>query len=87
MIAVTFNNCCLFIVSLCVSTESHQVLAQLLDTLLVIGTQLPESPAVRLRLIEVACKVTHTVKGLYLSLSFMSSRGFSAQNNKLLPSF
>lgn len=37
--------------------ESHQVLAQLLDTLLVIGTQLPESPAVRHRLIEVACKV------------------------------
>lgn len=43
-----------------VSAESHQVLAQLLDTLLVIGTQLPESPAVRQRLIEVACKVTNT---------------------------
>uniref|UniRef100_A0A8C4GKJ7 Integrator complex subunit 4 n=1 Tax=Dicentrarchus labrax TaxID=13489 RepID=A0A8C4GKJ7_DICLA len=36
--------------------KSHQVLAQLMDTLLVIGTQLPESPAVRQRLIEVACK-------------------------------
>ncbi|XP_020512330.2 integrator complex subunit 4 [Labrus bergylta] len=36
--------------------KSHQVLAQLLDTLLVIGTQLPESPAIRQRLIEVACK-------------------------------
>uniref|UniRef100_H3CKJ6 Integrator complex subunit 4 n=2 Tax=Tetraodon nigroviridis TaxID=99883 RepID=H3CKJ6_TETNG len=36
--------------------KSHQVLAQLLDTLLVIGTQLPDSPAVRHRLIEVACK-------------------------------
>lgn len=36
--------------------KSHQVLAQLLDTLLVIGNQLPESPAVRQRLIEVACK-------------------------------
>lgn len=36
--------------------KSHQVLAQLLDTLLLIGTQLPESPAVRLRLIEVAYK-------------------------------
>ncbi|XP_078140201.1 integrator complex subunit 4 isoform X2 [Centroberyx gerrardi] len=36
--------------------KSHQVLAQLLDTLLVIGTQLPESPAVRQRLIEMACK-------------------------------
>uniref|UniRef100_A0A3P9MNE2 Integrator complex subunit 4 n=1 Tax=Oryzias latipes TaxID=8090 RepID=A0A3P9MNE2_ORYLA len=36
--------------------NSHQVLAQLLGTLLVIGTQLPESPAVRLRLTEVACK-------------------------------
>lgn len=39
--------------------ESHQVLAQLLDTLLVIGTQLPENPTVRHRLIEVACKVTN----------------------------
>uniref|UniRef100_A0A669EF28 Integrator complex subunit 4 n=1 Tax=Oreochromis niloticus TaxID=8128 RepID=A0A669EF28_ORENI len=36
--------------------KSHQVLAQLLDTLLVIGTQLPESPALRLRLVEVAYK-------------------------------
>uniref|UniRef100_A0A667XNR4 Integrator complex subunit 4 n=1 Tax=Myripristis murdjan TaxID=586833 RepID=A0A667XNR4_9TELE len=36
--------------------KSHQVLVQLLDTLLVIGTQLPENPAVRQRLIEVACK-------------------------------
>uniref|UniRef100_H2STU7 Integrator complex subunit 4 n=1 Tax=Takifugu rubripes TaxID=31033 RepID=H2STU7_TAKRU len=36
--------------------KSHQVLAQLLDTLLVIGTQLPENPTVRHRLIEVACK-------------------------------
>lgn len=40
--------------------ESHQVLAQLLDTLLVIGTQLPENPTVRHRLIEVACKVFKT---------------------------
>ncbi|XP_047247325.1 integrator complex subunit 4 isoform X2 [Girardinichthys multiradiatus] len=37
--------------------KSHQVLAQLLDTLLVIGTQLPESPAVRRRLVEMACKL------------------------------
>uniref|UniRef100_A0A3P9DF25 Integrator complex subunit 4 n=1 Tax=Maylandia zebra TaxID=106582 RepID=A0A3P9DF25_9CICH len=36
--------------------KSHQVLAQLLETLLVIGTQLPESPALRLRLVEVAYK-------------------------------
>lgn len=36
--------------------KSHQVLAQLLDTLLVIGTQLPENPTVRHRLTEVACK-------------------------------
>ncbi|CAJ1066328.1 LOW QUALITY PROTEIN: integrator complex subunit 4-like [Xyrichtys novacula] len=36
--------------------KSHQVLAQLLDTLLVIGSQLPESPAIRQRLIEMACK-------------------------------
>ncbi|XP_042269048.1 integrator complex subunit 4 [Thunnus maccoyii] len=36
--------------------KSHQVLAQLLETLLVIGTQLPENPTVRQRLIEVAYK-------------------------------
>ncbi|NXI15470.1 INT4 protein, partial [Irena cyanogastra] len=36
--------------------KSHQVLAQLLDTLLVIGTKLPENPSVRMRLVEVACK-------------------------------
>uniref|UniRef100_A0A8D0H8L1 Integrator complex subunit 4 n=1 Tax=Sphenodon punctatus TaxID=8508 RepID=A0A8D0H8L1_SPHPU len=36
--------------------KSHQVLAQLLDTLLVIGTKLPESPAVRTCLVDVACK-------------------------------
>ncbi|KFP97475.1 Integrator complex subunit 4, partial [Leptosomus discolor] len=36
--------------------ESHQVLAQLLDTLLVIGTKLTENPSVRMRLVEVACK-------------------------------
>lgn len=44
---------CLF---LC-DSESHQVLAQLLDTLLIIGTQLPDKPAVIQRLIDVACKV------------------------------
>ncbi|XP_070605616.1 integrator complex subunit 4 isoform X1 [Erythrolamprus reginae] len=36
--------------------KSHQVLAQLLDTLLVIGKKLQENPAVRGRLVEVACK-------------------------------
>ncbi|NXJ66663.1 INT4 protein, partial [Rostratula benghalensis] len=36
--------------------KSHQVLAQLLDTLLVIGTKLTENPSVRTRLVEVACK-------------------------------
>ncbi|KAM6945965.1 LOW QUALITY PROTEIN: integrator complex subunit 4 [Aplochiton taeniatus] len=36
--------------------KSHQVLAQLLDTLLVIGTQLPDSTTVKQRLIAVACK-------------------------------
>ncbi|CAI5773500.1 integrator complex subunit 4 isoform X1 [Podarcis lilfordi] len=36
--------------------KSHQVLAQLLDTLLVIGKKLQESPAVRMRLVDVACK-------------------------------
>uniref|UniRef100_H2ZRW4 Integrator complex subunit 4 n=1 Tax=Latimeria chalumnae TaxID=7897 RepID=H2ZRW4_LATCH len=38
------------------NTESHQVLAQLLDTLLVIGTQIPDNLALRLKLVEVACK-------------------------------
>ncbi|XP_009866294.1 PREDICTED: integrator complex subunit 4 [Apaloderma vittatum] len=37
-------------------SKSHQVLAQLLDTLLVIGTKLTENPSVRMRLVEVACK-------------------------------
>ncbi|XP_027900355.1 integrator complex subunit 4 [Xiphophorus couchianus] len=37
--------------------KSHQVLAQLLDSLLAIGGQLPESLAVRRRLVQVACKL------------------------------
>ncbi|XP_054830603.1 integrator complex subunit 4 [Eublepharis macularius] len=36
--------------------KSHQVLAQLLDTLLLIGMKLQESPVVRARLVDVACK-------------------------------
>uniref|UniRef100_A0A672RT03 Integrator complex subunit 4 n=1 Tax=Sinocyclocheilus grahami TaxID=75366 RepID=A0A672RT03_SINGR len=36
--------------------KSHQVLAQLLDTLLIIGTQLPDKIAIIQRLIDVACK-------------------------------
>ncbi|KAM4627355.1 integrator complex subunit 4 isoform 2-T2 [Polymixia lowei] len=36
--------------------KSHQVIAQLMDTLLVIGSQLPENPTVRQRLIEMSCK-------------------------------
>ncbi|XP_060779458.1 integrator complex subunit 4 [Neoarius graeffei] len=36
--------------------KSNQVLAQLLDTLLVVGTQLPDNMAVTQRLSEVACK-------------------------------
>ncbi|XP_076846928.1 integrator complex subunit 4 [Brachyhypopomus gauderio] len=36
--------------------KSKQVLAQLLDTLLVIGTHLPENTTVTQRLIDVACK-------------------------------
>lgn len=36
--------------------KSHQVVAQLMDTLLVIGSQLPENTAIRQKLIEVACK-------------------------------
>uniref|UniRef100_A0A803SSI8 Integrator complex subunit 4 n=1 Tax=Anolis carolinensis TaxID=28377 RepID=A0A803SSI8_ANOCA len=36
--------------------KSHQVLAQLLDTLLVIGKKLQDSLAVRVRLVDVACK-------------------------------
>ncbi|KAJ8256789.1 hypothetical protein COCON_G00189410 [Conger conger] len=45
--------------------KSHQVLAQLLDTLLVIGTQLPENTSLRHRLVEVACKhLTDTYFGV-----------------------
>ncbi|KAM9037247.1 integrator complex subunit 4 isoform 3-T3 [Sarcophilus harrisii] len=45
--------------------KSHQVLAQLLDTLLAIGTKLPENPAVQARLIDVACKhLTDTSHGV-----------------------
>ncbi|XP_056467364.1 integrator complex subunit 4 [Gadus chalcogrammus] len=36
--------------------KSHQVLAQLMDTLLVIGSRLPDNLSVRQRLIEMACK-------------------------------
>ncbi|KAK2101036.1 hypothetical protein P7K49_022384 [Saguinus oedipus] len=36
--------------------KSHQVLAQLLDTLLAIGTKLPENQAIQMRLVDVACK-------------------------------
>ncbi|KAJ3590074.1 hypothetical protein NHX12_008031 [Muraenolepis orangiensis] len=36
--------------------KSHQVLAQLMDTLLVIGSQLPDNLLVRQRLIDMACK-------------------------------
>ncbi|KPP62658.1 Integrator complex subunit 4-like, partial [Scleropages formosus] len=47
------------------SERSHQVLAQLLDTLLVIGTQVPESLNMRHRLIDVACKhLTDTYFGV-----------------------
>lgn len=51
--------------------ESHQVLAQLLDTLLVIGTKLTENPSVRMRLVEVACKVRQLrSKALLLNIHF-----------------
>ncbi|XP_053728703.1 integrator complex subunit 4 isoform X1 [Synchiropus splendidus] len=45
------------VVNIIGNEKSHQVLAQLLDTLLVIGTQLPDSPSVRQRLVDVACKL------------------------------
>lgn len=69
-----------------VSAESHQVLAQLLDTLLVIGTQLPESPAVRQRLIEVACKVTNTYSthSLHYQVFCADLTLLPAQSNKIL---
>ncbi|XP_038617950.1 integrator complex subunit 4 [Tachyglossus aculeatus] len=45
--------------------KSHQVLAQLLDTLLAIGMRSPENPAVRTRLVDVACKhLTDTSHGV-----------------------
>ncbi|XP_055970739.1 integrator complex subunit 4 isoform X2 [Sorex fumeus] len=45
--------------------KSHQVLAQLLDTLLAIGTKLLENQAVQMRLVDVACKhLTDTSHGV-----------------------
>ncbi|KFO29384.1 Integrator complex subunit 4 [Fukomys damarensis] len=47
------------------SEKSHQVLAQLLDTLLAIGTKLAENQAVQTRLVDVACKhLTDTSHGV-----------------------
>ncbi|XP_019804229.1 integrator complex subunit 4 [Neophocaena asiaeorientalis asiaeorientalis] len=45
--------------------KSHQVLAQLLDTLLAIGTKLPDNQAIQMRLVDVACKhLTDTSHGV-----------------------
>ncbi|XP_054974690.1 integrator complex subunit 4 isoform X2 [Sorex araneus] len=45
--------------------KSHQVLAQLLDTLLAIGTKLLENQAIQMRLVDVACKhLTDTSHGV-----------------------
>ncbi|XP_061733727.1 integrator complex subunit 4 isoform X3 [Nerophis ophidion] len=44
------------VISTVSNEKSHQVLAQLLDTLLIIGVQLPESPVVAHRIVDVACK-------------------------------
>ncbi|ERE78196.1 integrator complex subunit 4 [Cricetulus griseus] len=45
--------------------KSHQVLAQLLDTLLAIGSKLPENQATQMRLVDVACKhLTDTSHGV-----------------------
>uniref|UniRef100_A0A8C0MPD6 Integrator complex subunit 4 n=1 Tax=Canis lupus familiaris TaxID=9615 RepID=A0A8C0MPD6_CANLF len=45
--------------------KSHQVLAQLLDTLLAIGTKLPENQAIHMGLVDVACKhLTDTSPGV-----------------------
>lgn len=70
-----------------VCAESHQVLAQLLDTLLVIGTQLPESPIVRQRLIEVACKVTHTYICYIYTKANRLNRTFQQQNPSVFSLF
>ncbi|KAK7804084.1 hypothetical protein U0070_022395 [Myodes glareolus] len=45
--------------------KSHQVLAQLLDTLLAIGSKLPDNQATQVRLVDVACKhLTDTSHGV-----------------------
>ncbi|XP_033261691.1 integrator complex subunit 4 isoform X2 [Orcinus orca] len=45
--------------------KSHQVVAQLLDTLLAIGTKLPDNQAIQMRLVDVACKhLTDTSHGV-----------------------
>ncbi|KAF6333235.1 integrator complex subunit 4 [Rhinolophus ferrumequinum] len=52
--------------------KSHQVLAQLLDTLLAIGTKLPDNQAIQIRLVDVACKhladTSHGVRNKCLQL-------------------
>ncbi|XP_029458053.1 integrator complex subunit 4 isoform X1 [Rhinatrema bivittatum] len=45
--------------------KSHPVIAQLLDTLLAIGTKLPENLSLRLQLVDMACKhLTDTSHGV-----------------------
>ncbi|XP_050010421.1 integrator complex subunit 4 [Alexandromys fortis] len=45
--------------------KSHQVLAQLLDALLAIGSKLPDNQATQVRLVDVACKhLTDTSHGV-----------------------
>ncbi|XP_043929275.1 integrator complex subunit 4 isoform X2 [Protopterus annectens] len=53
------------VINLLQNEKSHQVLSQLLDTLLVIGSRLQENLPLRLRLIEIACKrLTDTSHGV-----------------------
>lgn len=64
---------CLLLNVAVVLSESNSVLAQLLDTLLIIGSQLPDNMAVTQRLIEVACKVENIwhIQRKYKSLTWI----------------
>ncbi|MEE6511365.1 hypothetical protein FKM82_017838 [Ascaphus truei] len=52
--------------------KSHQVLAQLLDTLLEIGTKLLDNVPLRIRLVDVACKLQLHERGLKLQQAMYS---------------
>ncbi|KAL0629733.1 Zinc finger protein [Plecturocebus cupreus] len=77
--ALAFQSAGLTVVSHCAQPiyifypKSHQVLAQLLDTLLAIGTKLPENQAIQMRLVDVACKCSGVIM-VHCNLHLLSSK-------------